>query len=48
VDVVEASVAVVERSVRRALITGGDADPDAMARAVLPAMLLALSRPVEA
>ena len=47
VDVVEASVAVVERSVRRALITGGDADPDAMARAVLPAMLLALSRPVE-
>ncbi len=46
VDVVDASVAVVERSVRRALLTGGDADPDAMARAVLPAMLLALSRPV--
>ena len=47
VDVVDASVAVVERSVRRALLAGGDADPDAMARAVLPAMLLALSRPVE-
>jgi AcrR family transcriptional regulator len=48
VDVVDASVAVVERSVRRALLAGGGADPDAMARAVLPAMLLALSRPVEA
>jgi AcrR family transcriptional regulator len=46
-DVVDASVAVVERSVRRALLAGGDADPDAMARAVLPGMLLALSRPVE-
>ena len=48
VDVVDASVAVVERSVRRALLAGGGADPDAMARAVLPAMLLALSRPVRA
>jgi AcrR family transcriptional regulator len=47
-DAVDASVAVVERSVRRALLAGGDADPDAMARAVLPAMLLALSRPVGA
>ncbi len=46
-DVVDASVAVVERSVRRALLAGGDADPDAMASAVLPGMLLALSRPVE-
>lgn len=46
-DVVDASVAVVERSVRRALLAGRGADPDAMARAVLPAMLLALSRPVE-
>jgi AcrR family transcriptional regulator len=46
-DVVDASVAVVERSVRRALLAGGDADPDAMARAVLPGMLLALSRPVQ-
>ncbi len=47
VDVVDASVAVVERSVRRALLAGGGADPDAMARAVLPAMLLALARPVD-
>ena len=46
-DMVDASVAVVERSVRRALLAGSGADPDAMARAVLPAMLLALSRPVE-
>ncbi len=46
-DVVDASVAVVERSVRRALLAGSGADPDAMARAVLPAMLLALSCPVE-
>ena len=46
-DVVDASVAVVERSVRRALLAGRGADPDAMARVVLPAMLLALSRPVE-
>ena len=46
-DVVDASVAVVERSVRRALLAGRGADPDAMARAVLPAMLLSLSRPVE-
>ncbi len=47
-DLVDASLAVTERSVRRALLAGGDADPDAMARAVLPAMLLALSRPVGA
>lgn len=47
VDVVDASVAIVERSVRRALLAGDGADPDAMARAVLPAMLLALARPVE-
>lgn len=46
-DMVDASVAVVERSVRRALLAGSGADPDAMARAVLPGMLLALSRPVE-
>ncbi len=47
VDVVDASVAVVERSVRRALLAGAGADPNEMARAILPAMLLALSRPVE-
>ena len=45
-DVVDASVAVAGQSVRRALLAGGGADPDAMARAVLPGLLLALSRPV--
>jgi AcrR family transcriptional regulator len=44
----DAIVAIAERSVRRALLAGGDADPDAMASAVLPGLLLAFSRPVEA
>jgi AcrR family transcriptional regulator len=44
--VVDAMVAIVERSVRRALLPGGNADPDAMASAVLPGLLLAFSRPV--
>ena len=47
VDLTDAVIAVAERSVRRALLAGGDADPDAMASAILPGMLLALSRPVE-
>jgi AcrR family transcriptional regulator len=46
--ITDAIVAIAERSVRRALLAGGDADPDAMASAVLPGLLLALSRPVEA
>ena len=45
--ITDAIVAIAERSVRRALLAGGDADPDAMASAVLPGLLLALSRPVE-
>lgn len=45
-DVADASIALVERSVRRALLEGGGADPDAMARSVLPLLLLAVSRPV--
>ena len=44
-DVVDAAVAVVERSVRRALLAGGDADPDAMARKILPGLLLSVARP---
>ena len=44
-DVADASIAIVERSVRRALLQGGGADPDAMARAVLPLLLFAVSRP---
>jgi len=47
-DVTDTMVAVAEHSVRRALLAGGDADPDALASAVLPGILLALSRPVEA
>jgi len=46
--ITDAIVAIAERSVRRALLAGGDADPDAMASQVLPGLLLALSRPVEA
>jgi AcrR family transcriptional regulator len=46
--ITDAIVAIAERSVRRALLAGGDADPDAMASAVLPGLLLALSRPAEA
>ncbi len=45
-DVADAAIATVERSVRRALLDGGNADPDAMARSVLPLLLLAVSRPV--
>jgi AcrR family transcriptional regulator len=46
--ITDAIVAIAERSVRRALLAGGGADPDAMASAVLPGLLLALSRPAEA
>jgi len=42
-DITDTVVAIVERSVRRAAIAGGGADPDAMASAVLPHVLLALS-----
>ena len=44
-DITDTVVAVAERSVRRALLEGGAADTDAMASAVLPGVLLALSRP---
>lgn len=44
-DLVDAAVAIVARSVRRALLAGGDTDPDSMARAVLPVLLLGASRP---
>ncbi len=46
-DVADAAVAIVERSIRRTLLSGGD-DPDAMARAVLPALILGASRPAGA
>ena len=44
-DVADAAIAIVERSVRRALLEGRGADPDAMARSVLPLLLLAVSGP---
>jgi AcrR family transcriptional regulator len=43
-DVADAAVAIVERSIRRTLLSGGN-DPDAMARAILPALILGASRP---
>jgi AcrR family transcriptional regulator len=47
-DVADAAIAIVERSARRALAEGRPDDPDALARAVLPAFLLSVSRPIEA
>jgi AcrR family transcriptional regulator len=47
-DVIDAVKAIGERSVRRALIEGPDADPDALSESVLPALLLSLSRPIAA
>ncbi len=44
-DVADAAVAIVARSVRRALLEGAGGDPDAMARAVLPLLLIGVSRP---
>jgi AcrR family transcriptional regulator len=43
-DVTDTLFAVVERSYRRALLGGEGADPDALASAVLPGILLAFSR----
>ena len=43
-DIADAAVSIVARSVRRALLTGGGADPDAMARAILPLLLRGVSR----
>jgi AcrR family transcriptional regulator len=47
-DATDAVVAVVQRSYRRALLTGPEADPNALAVAVLPQVILALSRPLGA
>jgi AcrR family transcriptional regulator len=38
-------IAIVERSSRRALLAGPDADPNALATSILPLVMLALSRP---
>jgi AcrR family transcriptional regulator len=46
-DIIDAVMAISERSVRRAIIEGPDDDPDRLSAAILPRLLLALSRPVE-
>jgi AcrR family transcriptional regulator len=43
-DATDAVIAIVERGARRALLAGR-ADPDALARVMLPAVILAASRP---
>lgn len=43
-DATDAVIAIVERSTRRALLAGGS-DPDALARVMLPSLILAASRP---
>lgn len=45
-DIIDALKAIGERSVRRALIEGPDADPDCLSESILPTMLLSLSRPI--
>jgi AcrR family transcriptional regulator len=47
-DATDAVVAVVQRSYRRALLAGDETDPNALAVAVLPQVILALSRPLAA
>jgi AcrR family transcriptional regulator len=42
----DAAIGIMERSVRRSLLSGDGSDPDRMARAVLPILFLAASRPV--
>jgi AcrR family transcriptional regulator len=44
-EVTEAVIAIVDRSTRRALLAGQAADPDALARAMLPVLIAAASRP---
>jgi AcrR family transcriptional regulator len=44
-DATDAVTAIVERSTRRALLAGPEADPNALARAVLPVLMAAASRP---
>ena len=44
-DVTEAVIAIVDRGTRRALLSGRPTDPDALARAMLPVLIGAASRP---
>jgi AcrR family transcriptional regulator len=43
-DATDAVIAIVERSTRRALLAGGDADPNALATTMLPLVIVAVSR----
>jgi AcrR family transcriptional regulator len=45
-DAADGAIGVVERSIRLSLLSGSG-DPDAMARAVIPGLLLAISRPAD-
>ncbi len=45
-DATEAILAIVERSTRRALLAGGEADATALSRTLLPLLLAAVTRPV--
>lgn len=44
----DAIIGISQRSVRSALLAGGDADPNAVSAAILPGLLLAFSEPVAA
>jgi AcrR family transcriptional regulator len=44
-DATDTLIAIVERSTRRALLAGPEADPNALATAILPLVLVALTRP---
>ncbi len=44
-DATEAVIAIVERSTRRALLAGDGADPNALARTILPLVMAVASRP---
>jgi AcrR family transcriptional regulator len=45
-DATDAVIAIVDRSTHRALLLGRPADPDALARVMLPVLLVAASRPL--
>jgi AcrR family transcriptional regulator len=44
-EATDAVLGIAEHSIRRALIAGGDADPTALSRVMLPLVLAAVSRP---
>jgi AcrR family transcriptional regulator len=46
-DIIDAVMAISERSIRRGMIEGPADDPDRLSAAILPRLLLALSTPLE-